>query len=172
MKLLRVIGTIAAWAAAMPLLVVLCVRPLRCNTIDSTIKKRTLALAEMWGAPIRASEGARLNLERLAPCLPRCTNVNRLMVAAANERILNHPEQAIAYYQQAMRYDRRPELYFNLGEAQAEAGRNQEAIQNLFTACLFNPELLPSIGNLHDEVLLRRNQYQIYIASLQKKAAP
>ena len=172
MKLLRVIGTIAAWAAAMPLLVVLCVRPLRCNSIDSSMKKRTLALAKMWGAPIRAGEGARLNLERLAPCLPRCTDVNRLMVAAANERILNHPEEAIAYYQQAMQYDRRPELYLNLGEAQAEAGRNQEAIDNLFMACLFNPELLPSVVSLHDEVAQRTNEYQIHMMNLMKRKQP
>lgn len=168
MKLIRVIMLVSIWAGAAAGIGVYCIRPLRCNDVDSAVKQRTLILAGMNDAPIKVSRAARANLDRLGSCLQDCTNVSRLMIAAANERMLGRPTAAIAFYERAMQYDRRPELFLNLGMAQAEAGLREEAITNMFTACLFNPELLASIENLHDDVLLRVNAYQAHIVNLQR----
>ena len=172
MKALKVLGIIAIWSATAPLIVLLCIRPLQCNNIDYVVLQRTTTLARMSRSPITVSRVARANLDRLAPCLTHCTDVNRLMIAAANERLLHQPVAAIAYYEQAMQYDRRPELYLNLGAAQAEAGRNPEAIANMVTAGIFNPEMTASVEYLHDDVKRLVDEYQLHIVDLRKKAPP
>jgi tetratricopeptide (TPR) repeat protein len=52
---------------------------------------------------------------------------------------------AIAEYQNALRIDRRPEIYFRIGLLQHEGGNDRDAIDNLARACAFNPALAADI---------------------------
>jgi tetratricopeptide (TPR) repeat protein len=116
----------------------LCYRPYRCNRISRAVGEQTLAA---WEAAERLAPNwqiiidTRRRLEVLRPCLGRCTgNVQMHMVAAANLRLLKRYEEAAGHYRKALRYDHRPEIYFNLGLTEIDAGRREEGIRNLVLA--------------------------------------
>ena len=82
---------------------------------------------------------ARENLRILVACTERCPwDVRSLFAAAWNLRILKRYDDAIAMYQQALKYDRRPELYAELGNAYLEAGNEEAAMQALLQAGRFD----------------------------------
>ena len=63
-------------------------------------------------------------------------------------------------YELALEYDRRPELYFNLGQVQAELGDQLSAVRNFTTACLYDPEYFDVISKEQPEV---RNAVRAYL---------
>ncbi|HMC22643.1 MAG TPA: hypothetical protein VKL19_12400, partial [Thermoanaerobaculia bacterium] len=79
----------------------------------------------------------RVNAE-LIPCIEHCpAAVNAYMIAAANYAVLHRIPEAIVMYERALRYDRRPEIYFELGMAYLEVGQRDRAISALLVWRLF-----------------------------------
>jgi hypothetical protein len=84
----------------------------------------------------------------------RCpANITLAMVTAANMRELTRAEDAVRMYEAALRYDRRPELYLNAGQARVEAGQADRGIADLVEAVRFAPSMLESVPpHLRSEV--------------------
>lgn len=72
-------------------------------------------------------------------------NTGLYMTAAANYRLLEDYDSASEMYKEALRFDRRPELYYNLGISEVNAGRRKEGVDALIHAGLFNPFLIPDL---------------------------
>jgi hypothetical protein len=115
----------------------LCYRPYECSVVTNSMKARTLAEWEKaggqddWRTPI----GARHRIELIEPCLtPWNASVELYMVAAANLRLLKRYDDAVACYRTVLRYDDRPEVYFNLGVTEVEAGHREQGIEDLVFA--------------------------------------
>lgn len=98
------------------------------------------------GEPFRSAPVARDNLSTIAQYLAkRPGDVDYLMMRAANQRVLGDFEDARATYQEALRYDRRPELYYELGSTDLRLGRRDEGVDALFQAALFSRTYLDSL---------------------------
>jgi O-antigen ligase len=99
------------------------------------------------GDTYRIAPIARANLATIADCLRRREgDVDFLMMRAANDRLLGNHEDARASYQEALRYDRRPELYYELGCTDLQLGRRDEALDTLYQAVLFSRTYLESLS--------------------------
>src|SRR5439155_319939 len=107
-----------------------CYRPLRCEVITKSIVARTSQMLDVRNsiAPLFA----RRHIEVLRQCIP-CMRMSAVpyMAAAANSNTVGDHDQAIRFYEDALRYDRRPELYYNLGLTYVDVGRVEEGVQNL-----------------------------------------
>jgi len=138
--------------------------PYRCNIITKQVTDAIRLIGSIDAPQLRAAELARNNAQRMQACVASCPeNVAAAMDLAACYRILGQHQKAIAAYNSALRVDRRPELYLNLGQAQIEAGDKREGLQNLITACLYNPALLDEIGEQQPEVREAVGRYQIQL---------
>jgi tetratricopeptide (TPR) repeat protein len=91
----------------------------------------------------RAAHQLRVELEACQCVSP--PDVGILMARAAAAEDDGDRTAAIAEYQNALRIDRRPEIYFRLGLLQHETGNGNDALNNLVRACAFNPALLADI---------------------------
>ena len=170
MNVLKAIAVAAVWVFAIWMIYTTCAVPLRCNAIEDQVERSMLATADASADPLILNVRARNNLARLRPCLEGCSSVNRMMLAAYDLRILHRYADALSLYEQAMRIDRRSELYLNLGLTEIEAGRPDAGVEHLFTACVYNPDLINEVSAYHDVVKNRVDLYQIHIANLQRKA--
>ena len=82
---------------------------------------------------------ARENLATIAGLLAkRRGDIDLLMMRAGNDRILGNFDDARAAYQEALRYERRPELYYELGCVDLQLGHRDEALEALYQAVLFS----------------------------------
>ena len=118
--------------------------PYRCNTLTPGLRRSTLAIFDTPSD--RREETARKNMARVVPCMEAMPYyVDLYMVLAANQRVLNRMEDAAATYTRALAYDRRPEIYYNLGHVQMELGQRDEGVANLYRAVLFDRAILPEI---------------------------
>jgi Tfp pilus assembly protein PilF len=132
--------------------------PYRCNATEKIVEQSTLALFEQRPS-IQQFPTARDNLTAVRRCLEKDpSNVNLRMVGAANLRILRRLDEAAAEYQRALDFDRRPELYLNLGLVQLELGKQDEAMRNLVRAVHFNPTFIESIPQPTDGFVYREVQ--------------
>jgi tetratricopeptide (TPR) repeat protein len=99
------------------------------------------------GDPLHVAPIARANLVTLADCLQRRPgDVDFLMMRAANDRLLGNYADARSTYQEALRYDRRPELYYELGSVELQLGHRDEALETLYQAVLFSRTYLASLS--------------------------
>ena len=137
-NLARVAASLLIVAGAAAALDCLCIKPYRCNLIEQRGEARTSADWEITlqtNHPWRAMVGARRSLDLITPCLDDCSaNVGMLMLAGANYRILHRYDEAAEAYRRALRYDRRPEIYFNLGQTEVAAGQREQAVADLVMA--------------------------------------
>jgi tetratricopeptide (TPR) repeat protein len=118
--------------------------PCHCDVIINAVKQRTLRMLAHPGSG--SGSLARTNLSKLESCLKDAPAiVQNYMVAAANARILENNALAATLYEAALRYDRRPEIYFNLGLVQLDLRRTEEALRNLELACACNADLVGEI---------------------------
>jgi hypothetical protein len=74
----------------------------------------------------------RIAARDLVPRATECiagdpASVRPYMLRASLFRLLARPNDAVADYRSALRFDRRAELFFNIGEAELEAGHPKEA---------------------------------------------
>jgi tetratricopeptide (TPR) repeat protein len=76
-------------------------------------------------------------------------SVGLYMVTAANYRYLEDYDHAAEMYRMALRYERRPELYYNLGMVELSRRHPEEAKEALIRAGLFNPFLILEIEDLN-----------------------
>ena len=169
MKMPRWIATLAIAAAAFALIAYTVVRPLRCNYVEGDVQRVTERIDRASAAQVTLAPYARRSIQRLMPCLGCENGVNRAMLLAINLRFVGRKEEAMELYRNAMRYDRRPELYLSLGETQLELGRNAEALQNLTIACRYNPDYLDEITTYHEELRRAVDSYYLELAAAAKK---
>src|SRR5262245_46389620 len=140
-KLIKVAGAIVIGLAALFAVRRLAYLPWRADVERKSLERITLALWER--KPVFAVVKARQNVVAARAYLDHgIHNSGLYMAAAANYRLFDDFGHAEEMYRSALRYDRRPELYFNLGLMQIDLGRREEGIQTLIRAGLFNPYLI------------------------------
>ena len=165
MKLARTLALAAVWLATIYALVIL-ERTWKCNLVQREVESSTLRLAVALPDNPGVSRIARRNLELLGECRIFCTtSADWYMASAANERLLGRNADAVAKYERALAYDRRPEIYLNMGLAQLAAGQQVEGVRTLVLACIYNPEYLDEISDHNAEVRQARDEYQLRMAT-------
>lgn len=169
MRMPRWIATLVIAAAAIAALAQTVIRPLRCNYVEGDVQRVTERIDRASADQVTLAPYARRSIERLMPCLGCENGVNRAMVLASNLRFVGRNEEAAALYRNAMRYDRRPELYLGLGQTQLALGQNREALQNLTIACRYNPDYLDDITTYHEELRRAVDSYYLELAAAAKK---
>lgn len=140
MRVMRIVASaivvmVAGWALNRE-----CLRPFRCNR-DRLIAQRSVDRAfEVRYNPADIAQTMRMHQRVLRACL-ECTSqdVALHMQLAALQRFIGRNDDAEQTYLNALRYDERPELYFNLGEAQLAQKKEKEAIASFAHAAVFNP---------------------------------
>ena len=153
MKLtLKVLASLAIVAVAGALIWWLCLAPVQCSQLELPLVAETERAIERNDVP-----AMRELVRRARAAHRRCpANITLAMVAAANMRELTRAEDAVAMYEAALRYDRRPELYLNAGHARVEAGQADRGIADLVEAVRFAPSMLEAVPpHLRSEVYER-----------------
>ena len=121
--------------------------PWRADVDRKRLERITLVLWERQ--PRFGQPRARENVAEARQFLDRgIHNTGLYMVAAANYRILDDYDRAVAMYREALQYDRRPQLYYNVGLMELGRGHKEEAKEALIYAALFNPYYILDIPDL------------------------
>lgn len=142
---MKVLLTMIVVAGAAALLIFLCYEPCQCNRQIKNTEEATKAALSV-SDQFRVALIARANLESIQSCLARNpSSVAARMIAAANYRLIGQPEQAAREYTKALEYDRRPELYLELGLTYLDLHRPDEAMAPLERAARFDSETLNEI---------------------------
>jgi tetratricopeptide (TPR) repeat protein len=119
--------------------------PYGCNLVKQSAERTLLQAERISGSP-QGAVVARGNLEATLKALQQCPHdLDLLMIAAGAYRQLGRSAEAIPLYQAALTLDRRPEIYLNLGQAQAEAGRETDSVPNFGAAVIFDPKLITEV---------------------------
>src|ERR1051325_2120365 len=128
------------------------IEPVACSRLELPLVDATNRAMETNNAPL-----ARDTLERASRALRRCpSNIQLRMIAAANLRQLGRPADAIAMYEHALRFDRRPEIYMNIGQSRVENGNRARAVDDFVRAVVFAPGMIEEVTpDLRDEVYAR-----------------
>jgi tetratricopeptide (TPR) repeat protein len=132
--------------------------PYVCNITIRTVEARTGELFKARMPDFQRAAAARENHRLLSTC-DDCIgdNANVHLLAASNWSVRGDNEMAVREYTDALRYDRRPELYFNLGMAQLDREHFDDAVRSLETAGFVQFSSIDDIppGTIHDEVYRR-----------------
>lgn len=172
MKIVRWLATVATWSATIAALAYFVVKPQQCNWLEGEIQRSTDHITRLPADQTIVVPIARQNVARLMTCMSCADDVNRAMVLAANLRFMDRGPEAIAVYRDALRYDRRPELYLNLGQTLLDLGDEEEGMRVLTTACLAAPNLVDYIPARHEQMYSIVNDYYLkLVANLKKRAA-
>ena len=135
-----------------------CYVPYECNRFKRATEASMIAVQNI-DEPLRRAMIARRNLEGARNWIARCPHdLDLYMIAGGSFRQLGLSAEAIPLYQKALTLDRRPEVYLNLGQSQAEAGRQVEAIPNLAAAVKFDSSLMTEVPASLQEEVRRRSQ--------------
>jgi cytochrome c-type biogenesis protein CcmH/NrfG len=114
-------------------------------------KKRLQAVAlELLEAPSQMAVArlARQGLFDAEHCVAvNPADVDMYMTLAIYYRLTGRIGEAAATYGAALQYDRRPELYLNLGEMQVLLGERETATATLTRAASFDPLLVDRISD-------------------------
>lgn len=139
--------------------------PWRCNDIEGIVKRATPERVERTDDPALRARAER-NLAMIDECRRRCpADVNLAMLTAANLLILGRTAAAVPLYEEALRYDERPEIYLALAETQAMLGRRDEAIRNAIRGAeVVGVEELNGIS----DVIVRWRAYEVVGARQEK----
>jgi tetratricopeptide (TPR) repeat protein len=144
----RFAGAAAIAVAAVWMVVHFCYRPYVCNVRKSEARRtleRLYAHADAAGARIVA----RRTVETMDHCIAaNPADVGQSMIRAGALRMLGRPEEAAVEYRRALHYDRRSELYFNLGLAEIESGDEEKGLRHLVLASLTSPTYLPALSGV------------------------
>lgn len=155
---LLIVGTTAAC------IVRYCWIPYRCGAKKAGLERLTIAAMESPSSYVARKRASQI-LAEVERCLNHVpTDLDLQMIAAANYRILERPDVAIAIYRRTIRMNRRPEIYWNLGRSYYEAGRENEAFQWMLLGVSFAPQYLvdkdlnPSIKKRLEDALREREE--------------
>jgi Flp pilus assembly protein TadD len=154
MTALKAIGAAAVFAAATPALYYLCIAPYRANIqLVAVIAQTQKAISAPHARGVIIARQNIETLRKLLVVMP--TSVDLYMVLAANYREVGEDGQARDAYHSALRLDRRPEIYFNLGMLEMQAGQRDAAILDFAYAVRFEPPLITEIPgeSLQKEIL-------------------
>lgn len=148
MKVLRHIASGVIVAIAVYAVIRTCVVPLRCSVSQQRLEN---FISSEFDSPstTRIAAVSRGSLSLIDDCL--CggpDNAAILMLKAALLRMLQRPSDAERAYVESLRFDRRPEIYLELGVTQLESGNRNAAIASLTRAAAFDPRLLAQIPDL------------------------
>jgi tetratricopeptide (TPR) repeat protein len=128
----------------------LCWRPYQCEVVKQAAQRDLFAIFNL-PQTLRVVTKARSRIGELQRCLAVSpTDVDLYMTVAGLDRVLGRFDHASEMYSTALTYDRRPELYLNLGLLQLERNQRDEAFPNLIRAVLFNIDFINEIPNLDD----------------------
>ena len=130
-------------------------KPFLCN-IDKAHAQ--IVLLSIFDLPptLTVASNARRGITTMEQCIAACpTDVDLYMTLAGYEQVIGRSRDAIETYRNALAYDRRPEIFLNIGLLQLQMNQRDAAIASLTDACLFNINFVNEISNLsdRDEVL-------------------
>lgn len=110
--------------------------PVQCNAELTRISASTKAIDTL---PDYAKEQrASANVEALQKLGERCpADVRVPFLIGVNESSAGHREKAIDAFKEALKLDRRPEIYSAIGFEMMSLGRTDEAVENYLTAARF-----------------------------------
>lgn len=132
--------------------------PHQCNAGVTAAEVATIAAEETTSDYDRLLR-ARRNLEVLAALRESCpTEVRVPMLTGANLEFVGRAEDALASYKDALRVDRRPEIYVEMARMQLQLGQVDEAVASYVTATRFSPLLMDGIFS---EEIKRRVREQL-----------
>lgn len=118
-----------------------CYRAYICNLREAEAH-RSIQRLFAFSNQVSARLAARRVVETMSGCIgkspDRSATVSQYMMRAAALRMLGRPAEAAADYRRALGFDRRPELYYNLGLTEIEAGREAEGFEALTLAVTTN----------------------------------
>ncbi len=163
MRVVRVAAAGAVTAMALWAAWQFAVRPMICHRLKGELVNAAYRSFELRPAD---SAQARAIVDRLQPCFsPGCRDVRLIFIAAISWRALGRNEVALRLYNEALRYDRRPEIFVNIADTQLAMGDRTNAYENFLKAALFHPAYLMLIedGVLRERVraeVLRRQPEQ------------
>jgi O-antigen ligase len=151
-------GAILAWQIAW--------LPWQCNEMKKRLEARTGATYDAAADTLRTAERARQNLAELQACREATpTDVGVYMLIAANDRLIGRMSDAVMMYRTALQYDRRPELYYNLGLTELEMRQRGPAVADLIIAVRFSrkylAELPSDVQSEINEALRRQFPYLV-----------
>jgi tetratricopeptide (TPR) repeat protein len=131
-------------------------QPLRCNDVAMLVTGNTQHINQI-ADPSLLTVLTRENLEKLEPCRRDVPwNVNLHMLAGANYAARDQHEEAVRMYEDALRYDHRPEIYFNLGVELLKLGRTEESIEPLTIACGIKSSMVNEIPDpIRSQIIAR-----------------
>jgi len=136
--------------------------PVHCNDVAMNVGGEMTSMLSSTDQ-VRVTVETRENLARLEPCRRKLPwNVNLHMLAAANYAARDMHENAVSEYREALRYDRRPEIYLNLGTELIKTGRVDEAIEPLTIAYSINKDSIYEITNsaIQERVMAAAEQHE------------
>jgi tetratricopeptide (TPR) repeat protein len=170
MKIVRWLATLVIWSAAVAAIAAFVVRPQRCNVIEGEVQRSVDRVTSVPTDETVTVPIARQNIARLSPCMDCADGVNRAMVLAANYRLMGQYAKAIEIYRDALRYDHRPELYLNLGQAQLDMGDEEAGMRSVITACLGAPNLVEAVPGRHEQLYeIVHNHYLQLVENAKKR---
>lgn len=161
-SVVRVLASLAAASAVIYTFVAVVSRPWQCNRATRSLERVTRAIAAYPGSSlsyVRAREAIE-SARRCQAVVPENTNLR--MIEAANLVAVGRHDEAVAAYEEALRFDRRPEIFLNLGLTMLQTGRTGDGISNLFAACIYRDDLLIEIPwpQVRSDVLARVEDYR------------
>lgn len=147
-------------------------QPFRCNIVKNRVQRVAFGIFDLPNSPTVARK-ARQAIADIQPCVAACpTDVDMYMTLAMNDRVIGRLQHAADMYGQALKYDRRPEIYFNIGMVQLEMNQRDAALATLTKACSFSIEYADDIPDptLRDTVVSAvRAQQERGIAEARRK---
>jgi len=147
MKSLRVVIALLIAAASLQAIQATVVRPYRCAQ-RKKLAQVVIDQAYRRGESMPSAIVARQHLDEITRCIQESPeDVDLWMNKAALLRLVGLDSEAIKAYEQALRYDRRPEIYLNLGIVQAQQGDKPAAIESYARAVLYSPGLTRALDD-------------------------
>lgn len=156
MRLLKYAAAIAVIVLAGMAINQTVVEPCRCDAEKLKAQKR---LYQIYSLPssARVMLSARQGVEQMERCARVSPlDVDMYMTLAGFQRVLGRSEEALVSYRTALRYDRRPEIFLNIGLIELDSGRLEAAIPPLVTACRFNVNFINEVPEGYREIVVQR----------------
>ena len=134
----------------------LCYRRFVADRVIRTAEARTIRILSL--PDFRRAAMARGNIALLEGARTGSPDDQRMLIAKASNNLLieRYPE-AIAIYQEALSWGKRPEIYLNLATSQAGSGDREAAIETLTLLARLDPMMLANcpFGDVREAALAR-----------------